>query len=163
MATGQIQPSTILIVDDDLSIMNLCKTFLEEAGFTALGTDGSSEALKICTQHKGPIDLLLTDLVLPPPGFQLASVSNQFPHVNGLELAVRATRIRGGLHIILMSGNPDKDLMSHGIKRGTLPFLAKPFERDRLIALVKNVLAQPVMPLGVEQPARAANDAEWFG
>ncbi|HRI39832.1 MAG TPA: hypothetical protein PLO50_14855, partial [Nitrospira sp.] len=93
----------------------------------------------------------------------LASVSNQFPHVNGLELAVRATRIRGGLHIILMSGNPDKDLMSHGIKRGTLPFLAKPFERDRLIALVKNVLAQPVMPLGVKQPARAANDAEWFG
>ena len=163
MATEQTQPSTILIVDDDLSIMNLCKTFLEEAGFTVLGTEGSSEALKICTQHKGPIDLLLTDLVLPPPGFQLASVSNQFPHVNGLELAVRATRIRGGLHIILMSGNPDKDLMSHGIKRGTLPFLAKPFERDRLIALVKNVLAQPAMPLGVEQPARAANDAEWFG
>ena len=163
MATEQTQPSTILIVDDDLSIMNLCKTFLEEAGFTVLGTEGSSEALKICTQHKEPIDLLLTDLVLPPPGFQLASVSNQFPHVNGLELAVRATRIRGGLHIILMSGNPDKDLMSHGIKRGTLPFLAKPFERDRLIALVKNVLAQPAMPLGVEQPARAANDAEWFG
>lgn len=163
MTTEQTQPPTILIVDDDLPIVNLCKAFLEEAGFTVLGTDGSSEALKICTQHKGPIDLLLTDLVLPPPGFQLASASNQFPHVNGLELAVRATMIRSGLHIILMSGNPDKDLMSHGIKRGTLPFLAKPFERDRLIALVKNVLAQPAMPLGVEQPARAANDAEWFG
>ncbi len=163
MTAEQTQPPTILIVDDDLPIVNLCKAFLEEAGFTVLGTDGSSEALKICTQHKGPIDLLLTDLGLPPPGFQLASASNQFPHVNGLELAVRATRIRGGLHIILMSGNPDKDLMSHGIKRGTLPFLAKPFERDRLIALVKNVLAQPAIPLGVEQPARAANDAEWFG
>lgn len=163
MTAEQTQPPTILIVDDDLPIVNLCKAFLEEAGFTVLGTDGSSEALKICTQHKGPIDLLLTDLVLPPPGFQLASASNQFPHVNGLELAVRATMIRSGLHIILMSGNPDKDLMSHGIKRGTLPFLAKPFERDRLIALVKNVLAQPAIPLGGEQPARAANDAEWFG
>lgn len=163
MTTGQTPPPTILIVDDDLPIVNLCKAFLEEAGYAVLGTDGSSEALKICTQHNGSIDLLLTDLVLPPPGFQIASASNQFPHVNGLELAVRATRIRSALRIILMSGNPDKELAGHGIKRGTLPFLAKPFERDRLLALVKNVLAQPATPLGAEQPARAANDAEWFG
>ena len=135
----------------------------EEAGYTVLEADGSSEALKICTQHRGPIDLLLTDLVLPPPGFQLASTSNQFPHVHGHELAVRATMIRSELRIILMSGNPEKDLVSHGIKRGTLPFLAKPFERERLLALVKNVLSQPPMPLGVEPPPRAANDAEWFG
>ncbi|MFO0701982.1 MAG: response regulator [Nitrospira sp.] len=163
MTAWPIPPATILVVDDDLPIVNLCKGFLEEAGFTVLGADGSSEALKLCAQHNGSIDLLLTDLVLPPPGFQLASASNQFPHVNGLELAVRASMSRSGLRIILMSGNPDKDLTSHGIKRGTLPFLAKPFERDRLIALVKNVLAQPAMPLGVEQSARAANDAEWFG
>lgn len=163
MMAGQTHSPTILVVDDELPIVNLCRALLEEAGFSVLGTDSSSDALKICTQHQGSIDLLLTDLVLPPPGFQLASTSNQFPHVNGHELAVRATMIRSELRIILMSGNPDKDLRSHGIKRGTLPFLAKPFERDRLIALVKNVLAQPAMPLGVEQPAQAANDAEWFG
>jgi DNA-binding NtrC family response regulator len=150
---------TILVVDDELPIVKLCKALLEGSGFTVLEADGSSEALKICTQHQGPIDLLLTDLVLPPPGFQL--VSNQFPHVNGHELAVRATMIRSGLRIILMSGNPDKELASHGIKRGTLPFLAKPFERDRLIALVRNVLAQPAPILAVEK--RAANDTGWFG
>ena len=156
-------PATILVVDDESSIVTLCKELLEQAGFTVLGAEGSSEALKLLTQSKEPIDLLLTDLVLPPPGFQLASTSNQFPHVNGHELAVRASMIRSGLRIILMSGNPDKELGSHGIKRGTLPFLAKPFERDRLIALVKNVLAQPATTLGVETPARAANDTEWFG
>lgn len=155
--------ATILVVDDESSIITLCKTLLEEAGFLVLASDGSSDALKLLTQHKEPIDLLLTDLVLPPPGFQLASDSNQFPHVNGHELAVRATMIRSGLRIILMSGNPDKELGSHGIKRGTLPFLSKPFERDRLIALVKNVLAQPATTLGVETPARVANDTEWFG
>jgi len=154
---------TVLVVDDELSIVKLCKALLEGAGFTVIEADGSSEALKICTQHKGPIDLLLTDLVLPPPGFQLASTSNQFPHVNGHELAVRATLIRSGLRIILMSGNPDKELASHGIKRGTLPFLAKPFEGDRLIALVHNVLAQPAPTLGVEDRPRAANDTDWFG
>src|SRR6185437_8474850 len=155
--------ATILVVDDELPIIKLCKTLLEEAGFTVLKADGSSEALKICTQHQEPIDLLLTDLVLPPPGFQLASTSNQFPHVNGHELAVRATMIRSGLRIILMSGNPDKELASHGIRRGTLPFLAKPFERDRLIALVYNVLAQTAPTLAVETRPRAANDTDWFG
>jgi DNA-binding NtrC family response regulator len=163
MTAGPTQPATILVVDDDLPIVNLCKAFLEEAGFSVLGTEGSSDALKLCTQHKGPIDLLLTDLVLPPPGFQLASTSNQFPHTNGLDLAVRATLIRSGLRVILMSGNPEKELTSHGIKRGTFPFLAKPLERDRLIALVKNVLAQPAPTLGVDTPAQAANDADWFG
>ena len=158
----EISP-TILVVDDELPIIRLCKALLEGAGFAVLEADGSSEALKICTQHQGPIDLLLTDLVLPPPGFQLATTSNRFPHVNGHELAVRATMIRSGLRIILMSENPDKELASHGIKRGTLPFLAKPFERDRLIALVQNVLAQPAPTLAVENRPRAANDADWFG
>lgn len=154
---------TILVVDDELPIIKLCQAFLEGSGFTVLEADNSAEALEICTQYQGPIDLLLTDLVLPPPGFQLASVSNQFPHVNGHELAVRATMIRSGLHIILMSGNPDKDLASHGIKRGTLPFLAKPFECDRLISLVHNVLAQPAPTLAVEKRPCAVNDTDWFG
>ena len=74
---------TILVVDDEVPITNLCKALLEASGFTVLEADGSSEALKICTQHRGPIDLLLADLVLPPPGFQLASTANQFPHLNG--------------------------------------------------------------------------------
>ncbi|MBH0203771.1 MAG: response regulator [Nitrospira sp.] len=155
--------ATILVVDDESSILTLCKALLEGAGLTVLEADGSSEALTLCTHHNGPIDLLLTDLVLPPPGFQITSTSNQFPHVNGHELAVRASLIRSGLRIILMSGNPDKDLASHGIKRGTLPFLAKPFEHDRLIALVHNVLAQPAPTLGVEDRPRAANDTDWFG
>ena len=156
-------PPTILVVDDELSIVKLCKALLEESGFRVLEAEGSSEALKICTHHDGAIDLLLTDLVLPPPGFQLASSSNQFPHVNGHELAIRATMIRSGLRIILMSGNPDRELVGHGIKRGTLPFLAKPFEREKLIALVQNVLAQPAPTLAVENRPNAANDTEWFG
>ena len=153
----------ILVVDDEPSIIKLCKTLLEGAGFTVLQAEGSSDALKICTEHKGPIDLLLTDLILPPPGFQLASGSNPFPHVHGLELAIRAAAIRKGLHVILMSGNPEKDLASHGIKRGTLPFLAKPFEQARLIHLVQDVLAQPASSLDVSGHGKAANDVDWFG
>ncbi len=154
---------TILVVDDEMTITKLCKAILQQAGFTVLHADGSSDALKICAQHEGPIDLLLTDLVLPPPGFQLASSSNQFPHVHGHELVIRAATIRKGLRVILMSGNPDKELASHGIKRGTLPFLAKPFEKDDLLGLVRQVLAQPAPILDLSGQGKAANDVDWFG
>ena len=139
----QSQSPTILVVDDELSITKLCKAILQQAGFSVLDADGSSEALKICTQHEGPIDLLLTDLILPPPGFQLASSTNQFPHVHGHELAVRALRIRKDLRIILMSGNIDQDLAEYGIRRGDLPFLPKPFEHQALLALVQQTLLAP--------------------
>ncbi len=154
---------TILVVDDEPAIVGLCASILEQARFTVLRADGSSEALKICTQHEGPIDLLLTDLVLPPPGFQLASGSNQFPHVHGHELAVRAATIRKGLRVILMSGNLEKELANHGIKRGTLRFLAKPFEKDGLIALVRDTLASPAPALDLSGQGKAANDVDWFG
>lgn len=155
--------ATILVVDDEPAMTKLCATTLQQAGFTVLHADGSSEALKICTEHEGPINLLLTDLILPPPGFQLASSSNPFPHVHGLELAVRAATIRKGLHVILMSGNPEKELASHGIKRGTLPFLAKPFQQERLVRLVQDVLAQPTPSLDLAGQGKAANDVDWFG
>ena len=137
------EPPTILVVDDESTITKLCKTILQQAGFSVLDADGSSEALKICTQHEGPIDLLLTDLILPPPGFQLASSSNQFPHVHGHELAVRALRMRKDLRVILMSCNIDQDLAGYGIRRGALPFLPKPFDHQALVTLVRQTLHAP--------------------
>jgi CheY-like chemotaxis protein len=155
-------PATILVVDDEPSIVKLCRDLLQPEGFTILEAEGSSDALKICTRHEGPIDVLLTDLVLPPPGFQLASSANEFPHVHGHELAMRAATIRKGLRIVLMSGNMDKELISHGIKRGTLPFLQKPFEKAPLIQLIRDVLQNPPPTLNLNQ-GKAANDVDWFG
>ena len=134
---------TILVVDDEPSITKLCKIILQQAGFSVLNAEGSSEALKICKQHKGSIDLLLTDLVLPPAGFRMASSLEQFPHVHGHELAVRALGIRKDLRIVLMSGNVDKDLAGYGIHRWNLPFLHKPFELQALVTLVRQTLHAP--------------------
>lgn len=155
----------ILVVDDELTITRLCKTMLQQAGFSVLEADGSSEALKICTQHEGPIDLLITDLVLPPPGFQLASSTNQFPHVHGHELAIRALRIRKDLRVILMSGNPDQVLAEHGIRREDFPFLPKPFEQEALVALVRQTLHEPppsVERLTAGQPGIPKVGDGWF-
>jgi DNA-binding response OmpR family regulator len=154
---------TILIVSDESVHAALCQSVLKAAGFTVLAADGSSEALKTCSQHDGAIDLLLTDLILPPPGFQLASSDNQFPHVNGFDLAVRATAIRQGLRIILMCKDREKELAAHGISRLSLPVLTKPIDRNGLTGFVQNVLSQPPPSLDVTDQGKAANDAEWFG
>ncbi len=156
-------PRTILIVDDEPAATKLCKTALRETGYRVLDAEGSSDALKICVQHEGPIDLLLTDLILPPPGFQLASGSNQFPHVHGHELALRAGAIRKDIRIILMSENPEMELAARGIRRNVWPILAKPFGKEDLISLVRNVFEQPPPTFDLSEQGEAAKDAEWFG
>lgn len=159
----QTPTATVLVVDDESTVINLCKTILQSAGWTVLTADDSSDALKLCAEHQGPIHLLLTDLVLPPQGFQLASSSNQFPHVHGHELATRASAIRKDLRIILMSADPAKELASFGLKPGFLPVLSKPFQKQDLIDLIRNVLSEPAPSLDQSMKGKAANDEEWFG
>lgn len=155
--------ATILVVDDHSSIVKLCEAVLVGVGFTVLGAEGSSEALKLIDQHHKPIALLLTDLVLPPPRFELTSTSNLFPHVNGYQLAVRAATVLHDLRIVLMSGNPDRELANHGIQRGSLPFLAKPFGKDDLLRVVREVLVQPAPALARRGADHAETDVDWFG
>ncbi len=140
--TGQQQ--TVLIVDDEEAILGVCAGILERAGFRVLKAKDSAEALQICTAHSGRIDALVADLVLIPRGFRIASSENAFPHVHGHELALRALTIRPDLRIGFISGNPDKDLAGYGIKRGTSPFLLKPFSMEQLVQFVRDVLAPEV-------------------
>ena len=56
---------TILVVEDDAAVRQLVCTILQEAGYQALRARHGSDALQICQQHDGKIDLVLTDLVMP--------------------------------------------------------------------------------------------------
>jgi len=134
---------TILVVDDESTIVRLIQAMLEPAGFQVLTATGSAEALKICKTHPSPIDILLTDLILPAPTFSISSGNNEFPHVHGHELASRALQIRETLRIVLMSGNIDKDLAGYGIRRGTVPFVPKPFEQQELKDTLRHALQGP--------------------
>lgn len=166
VASPQSTKQTIVAVDDDTAIVHLCATILEQAGFSVLTSTNSSEALKICKNHPGPIQLLLTDLVLPPPEFSFASGDNEFPNVHGHELAVRALRMRKDLRVILMSGNIGQELAGYCIRRGALPFLPKPFKHQALMALVQQTLQAP--PPSVESltgglPGIPKASDEWVG
>jgi CheY-like chemotaxis protein len=157
---------TVLVVDDEPVIVHLCAAILEQGGFSVLSATNSSEALQLCAHHPEPIDLLLTDLVMPPPAFSLASGDNEFPNVHGHELAVRALRMRKDLRVILMSGNIDQELAGYGIRRGTVPFLSKPFENQSLVALVRQTLHTPspsVESLTAGPPGMPKSGDAWYG
>lgn len=165
-ASPQSTKQTIIAVDDDGAIVRLCTAILEQTGFSVLPATNSSEALKICKSHPGPIHLLLTDLVMPPPEFSFASGDNEFPNVHGHELAIRALRMRKDLRVILMSGNVEQELAGYGIRRGTLPFLPKPFDPQALVTLVRQTLQAPapsVESLTEKQPGVARPSDEWVG
>ncbi|HJT20871.1 MAG TPA: response regulator [Nitrospira sp.] len=163
-ASGPHTP-TVLVVDDEPAVVRLCRTILEAEGFTVLSAGGSSEALKLCKDHPGRVDLLLTDLVLPPPEFSLASGGNEFPHVHGHELALRAMRMREQLRVVLMSGNIDKDLAGYGIQKGSLPFISKPFDHHAMVTLLRSTMQSPPPnpdSMMTQPTDRANREDEWF-
>jgi FixJ family two-component response regulator len=103
--------------------------------------------------------------VMPPPDFSFASGDNEFPHVHGHELALRALRMRKDLHVILMSANIDKDLQGYGIRPGSLPFLSKPLDAQMLVATVAQALqSPPPTPESLAKDDRSGTKGadEWF-
>ncbi len=162
MATDGIQRATILIVDDDPSTLLLASKPLQGHGYTVLRAPGSAEALRLYAEHPTPIQLVVTDIFLPPPGFQLSVEKNPYPRVNGLELVDRLLERKREIRIILMSSTPGADLQSRGLIREVLPFLKKPFTSEALLTLIRETLAGPPATQGPAKPsASGKGEVQW--
>ena len=133
----------ILVVDDDPSMRLLCVTSLTKAGYRVLQAEGSSEAMALYSTSTGPIDLLLTDLFLPPPGFKILSRGNQYPRVNGNDLVQQVLSVKKELRVLLMSSHTLSHLASQGIMIEPERFLQKPFDVEYLLTRVAAALAAP--------------------
>ena len=164
---SQTHPSlakTVLVVDDDPSMRLICVKTLRAEGFTVLEAEGSSECLKILATCQEPIDLLLTDLMLPPPGFQMASTNNPYPRVHGHEVIQHALAIKKTFRVILMSSLSEQDCKAYRIGTDHIPFLQKPFSVGTMMHLVHAVLA--AAPLSFEDTASkssAKQGVRWYG
>jgi CheY-like chemotaxis protein len=155
---------TVLVVDDDPSTRLICAKTLRAEGFTVLEAEGSSEALKILATHQEPVDLLLTDLMLPPPGLQLASTKNPYPRVHGYDIIQRTLGMKKIFHVILMSSLSYHERKTYHAVIDHLPFLQKPFSVVTLKQLVHEVLASA--PLSFDDSAAkstAKQDVRWYG
>lgn len=162
-STSPSHAKTILVVDDDPSTRLICVKTLRAKGFTVLEAEGSSEALKVLATHQEPIDLLLTDLMLPPPDLQFTSTQNPYPRVHGHDVIQRAMEMKKTFRVILMSSLSYHERKAYHTITDHVPFLQKPFSVEIMMQLVHEVLASA--PLSYDDSAAkstAKQDDRWY-
>jgi CheY-like chemotaxis protein len=129
-------PYTILVVDDDADMLRLCAKTLARDGFNVLQALGSVEAMEICSTYAGVIHIVLVDVMLDPPDFQLRKEKAHCHRVHGHTLVRGLTAKRKGLQAVMMSASSLASLAKNGIDLEGVPFLSKPFSREKMIATI---------------------------
>ncbi len=115
---------TVLIVEDEGAILRVARRILETQGYVVLAAGSPSEALRVASDHPGPIDLLVSDLVMPG--------------MNGLELSRRVLELRPGLKRLFMSGYAAEVLPNQAaLATEAVAVLPKPFSRAELLGHVR--------------------------
>ncbi len=118
---------TILLVEDEEQVRDLAHRILEMNGYHVLAAPNGPEALTLVDQEPGPIDLLLTDVIMPGG-------------LNGLELAQHLLVRRPQLKVIYMSGYTDDVLIDRSLFTPGFAFLQKPFNAAGLTGKLREVM-----------------------
>ena len=116
----------MLVAEDEAPLRELVRRVLEGAGYTVLVAPDGVQGLALCESFSGPIDLLLTDVVMPG--------------MDGRELGRRAAELRPKMGILFMSGYMDDALREFGVVGSELQFLQKPFSSQQLLHSVRTAL-----------------------
>ncbi len=117
---------TILLVEDSKLLAKVTRDFLENDGYKVLMASSPREALHIAESHQAPIDLLLTDVVMPD--------------MNGRELAEQLLTKRPEMKVLYMSGYTNGILSEHAFRAEDSAFIEKPFSHDALSRKVRHTL-----------------------
>jgi DNA-binding NtrC family response regulator len=132
---------TILLVEDEDAVREMTTEILERQGYTVLPSPHPREALFVAQRHGGPIQLMLTDVVMP--------------EMNGRDLARRMAELRPSIRVLYMSGYTDEALGHHGVLEKDIAFIGKPFTPVRLCQRVREVLDGGDVVASAPQPAGA--------
>ncbi len=120
-------PETILLVEDEPSILSMGRRWLEKLGYTVLAAATPGEAIQLAEQHPGRIHLLVTDVIMP--------------EMNGRDLAKRLLFHHPDLKRLYMSGYTAEVIAHHGVLEEGIHFLQKPFTLASLASKVREALA----------------------
>ena len=118
-----------MLAEDDRGVRTLARQILERRGYKVIEAADGDEAVRLLQSAAGPIDLLISDVVMP--------------NIGGRDLAAMAHAMRPGLKILFLSGYTDDVVLRHGIEGSELDFLQKPFTPTALAAKVREVLDGP--------------------
>ena len=130
----------ILLVEDEEQVRVVAASILRRAGYSVLAAASPGEAISLAENAAGPIDLLVTDVIMP--------------RMNGRLLAERIVAGQPGIKVLFMSGYTDDVILHHGVLDGAVAFLQKPLTRDSLTRRVRQVL--DASPAGVSLPGSPA-------
>lgn len=117
---------TILLVEDDLSVLNLAHKILEGLGYTVLTSKIPDKVMGLAEEHPGKIHLLITDVIMP--------------EINGRELAERLQSLYPDIKIVFMSGYTADIIARHGVLKEGVKFIQKPFSKRDLATTVRKAL-----------------------
>ena len=123
---SQVGVETILLVEDEEAVRNLCKIVLESRGYTVLEARDGKEGLSIAQSYKGTIHLLLSDLIMP--------------RASGREIAEELAGLRPEMRVMFMSGYTDEANLPDAVVGMRGRFLQKPFTPGDLAQKIRAVL-----------------------
>ena len=119
----------VMVVEDNEFVLGLVEQVLEREGYIVHSAASPLQALEMGGDPACPMDLLLTDVVMP--------------ELNGKELFSRMAELRPGLKVIFMSGYADNVIVHHGVLDEGVRFLQKPINRGALLDMVARTLEEP--------------------
>jgi PAS domain S-box-containing protein len=117
---------TILLVEDEPSILKITRMMLERKGYAVLSADTPALAMKKAKNHSGSIALLMTDVIMP--------------EMNGRDLAGQISRLYPDIRVLFMSGYTANVIVHQGILDDGVAFIQKPFSLADMTEKVRNVL-----------------------
>jgi PAS domain S-box-containing protein len=119
----------VLVVEDEPDVRRMAERILGRGGYLVIGAAGGAEAISLCERSNQPIDVVLTDVIMP--------------HMLGTEVAARIREMRPELGVIYMSGYSHQVLAPQALlDQPAETFLEKPFNAEQLLRTVRSVLDQ---------------------
>jgi CheY-like chemotaxis protein len=135
-ANASAGSETILIAEDEGQLRESMRRALQRRGYQVLEASHGREALEVAAGHAGPIDLLITDVVMPL--------------VSGKELAERLQAERPGVRVLFVSGYASEAVERHGVLAPDSRFLQKPIAPDALARAARELLDAELASRGEE-------------
>jgi hypothetical protein len=116
---------TVLVVDDEPALRDITLRTLEAGGYSVVTASSGVEAVEVARAH-GPIDVLLTDVIMPG--------------MVGQEVAASVQAVRPGIGVVFMSGYASMELASNGLLDARTLLLEKPFTEDELLTVIETAV-----------------------
>ena len=133
-----VRATSVLVVEDEPAVRRATVRVLKREGYWVVSAQNGEEALRVASQHKGEIDLLLTDVIMPG--------------LSGPQAAEKILAERPGVKVLYMSGYTDEALDRYGVLDDGIPLLHKPFTPQSLMSAVKKVLGEKSVMSGTWEP-----------